>query len=248
MKLMQLFVIVLAAGQLMSALPNTACSNATLQGGYGFVLTGVNSSSTLAAIVGEITADGNGNLTGSETISNDGVISSNVALTGTYSIKSTCTGTAKISPSGFPTAKYNLTIVSTAKQIEMVDTDTGTTESGYAVAVGNTTCTNAGVKGTFGFEGGGFNSSLVPSVFAGQSKLDGAGNLTGTETVSAGGTIISGAVTGTYSVNSDCTGSASITFDGGITTANFVLVNGGQSALQITTNPGSISTSTVAKQ
>src|ERR1700687_1298632 len=104
MKSTQLVVLVLALGLVMSALPSGACSNATIQGSYGFLLTGVNSSGKLAAVVGQITADGHGGLTGSETMSNNGVINSNVALTGSYSINSNCIGTAGKSPTGVPQA------------------------------------------------------------------------------------------------------------------------------------------------
>ena len=242
----QLFVAVVL-GLVTSALPSNACSNTTIQGSWGFLLTGANSNK-LAAVVGQIIADGKGGLSGSETISSNGVISSNVALTGSYSITTACTGTATITPSGFPAAKYNLTVVSTGKQIEMVDTATGSTEFGYALARGTSTCTDAAIKGTFGFLGGGFNSSLVPKAFAGQVKLDGAGNLTGTETASSGGAVGSGPISGTYSVNSDCTGSVSVSFKTKKFTSNFVIVNGDKSALEISTESGDITTTTVAKQ
>ena len=242
----QLFVVVLAMGLGISALPANACSDTTIQGSWGFLLTGANSK--LTAVVGQIIADGKGNLTGSETISSNGVISSNVALTGTYSIKTTCIGTATITPSGFPVAKYNLTVVSTGKQIEMVDTASGTTEFGYALARGTSACTDAAIKGTFGFQGGGFNSALVPKAVEGQATLDGAGNLTGTETASAGGSVVSGPISGTYSVNADCTGSVTVTFKTKKFTSNFVIVNGDKSALEISTESGDITTTTVAKQ
>jgi hypothetical protein len=248
MKSTKLLVAVLAAGLAMPALPSSACSNASIKGSYGFILTGVNSSSTLAAIVGEITADGKGGLTGSETISNDGVISSSVAVTGSYSMKSNCNGTASITPTGFPTANYRLTIASAATQIDMVDTDSGTTEFGYALAVGKISCTLATLKGTFGYQGGGFSSSIVPVAFAGQSKGDGAGNFKGTETVSGGGQIFSGPISGKYTVNSDCTGSGSFMFDGQQTHSDFVIVNGGKMGLQIQTDSGAIVTSTVTRQ
>lgn len=248
MKSAQLFVLVLVIGLVMSALPSSAaCSNTTIKGSYGFLLTGANSSG-LAAIVGQLTADGLGGLTGSETISADGVISSNVALTGSYSIKTACTGTATVMPTGFPTAKYSLTVVSSGKQIDMVNTDTGITEFGYALARGNSTCTAAAIKGIFGFQGGGLNSSLVPLAVAGQAKLDGVGSLTGTESESTGGTILSGAISGTYTVNSDCTGTVALTFSNGTSTTNFVIVNGDQSALEISTDSGNIVTTTATKQ
>ena len=241
----QLFVAVLVVGLAISALPSSACSNTTIQGSWGFLLTGANSK--LTAVVGQIIADGKGGLTGSETISSNGVISSDVALTGTYSIKTTCTGTATITPSGFPAAKYNLTVVSTGKQIEIVDASTGTTEFGYALARGTSACTDAAIKGIFGFQGGGFNSALVPKAFEGQVILDGAGKLTGTETASEGGSVASGAISGTYSVNSDCTGSVTVSFKTKKFTSNFVIVNGDKSALEISTESGDITTTTVAK-
>jgi hypothetical protein len=73
MKSAQVFVLVLAIALVLSAVPSSAaCSNTTIKGSYGFLLTGTNSTS-LAAVVGQITADGSGGLTGSETISNNGV-------------------------------------------------------------------------------------------------------------------------------------------------------------------------------
>jgi hypothetical protein len=247
MKLIQSLVAVLLVALAMSVSAKAACSNATIKGGYGFLLTGTNATS-LAAVVGQFTADGNGGLTGSETVSNNGVISSSVPLTGSYSINSSCAGNARLSASGLSAAKYSLTVVSAGKQIEMVDADTGITQFGYALAQASSVCTAAAIKGIFGFQGGGFNSSLIPSAFAGQVKLDGAGNLTGNETLSSGGTIISGPVSGTYAVNPDCTGSVSITFNGSDSHDNFVIVSGDQSALEIQTDSGKIVTTTAVKQ
>jgi hypothetical protein len=248
MKSSQLFVALLVAGLVMSALPSSAsCSNATLNGGYGFLITGANSSGP-AAIVGLLTANGKGALTGSETISVDGVITSSVALTGTYSVKSTCTGSATITPTGFPTAKYNITVVSSGKQIDMVDSDSGVTEYGYALALGKSTCTAAAINGAFGFQGGGVTSSLAPIAFSGQAILDGVSVVTGTETYTEDGTVSNEPLSGTYTVNSNCTGTITLTFTHSTSTINFVIVDGDQSALEISTNSGNIVTTTAAKQ
>jgi hypothetical protein len=237
----------MVVGLMLSATLSYACTNLTIKGSYGFLLTGTKSN-TSAAIVGQITADGSGHLTGSETVSANGVISSNVALTGKYSISAACTGTAQITASGFSAANYKITIVSTGKQIEMVDTDSGTTESGYALARGTSTCTPAALKATFGSQGGGFNSSLVPYAVAGQTKLDGLGHISGSQTESSGGVIFSGLVTGTYTVNPDCTGSATTSFHGLSAHTNFVIVNGDNSILAIETDAGFIVTTAIAKQ
>jgi len=239
--------LTLSLGVVLSAVPGSACSNASLTGGYGFRLIGTNTVG-LAAVVGQITADGNGNLAGSETVSSDGTISASVPVLGSYSIKSNCTGTAMLNPAGMSTAKYNLVIVSSGKRMEMIDVDTGITESGYALAQGSSPCTVASFKGVFGFDGGGFNSSLIPTAFSGQAKLDGAGNLSGSETASGGGAFTSGPISGSYSVNSDCTGSLTGTFNNKTFHDYVVIVNGNQASLQIDTDAGQIVTGFATKQ
>lgn len=237
----------LLLGLCFSVYASASCSNATLVGNYGFTFTGVNSSGSLTAAVGQLTADGKGNFTGIETVSDAGVISSNVALTGRYSVNTNCSGTATITSNG-SSANLSLVVVSNGKQFEITRTDAGTSQYGYALAQGKATCTNAGIKNTFGFRGGGFTSALVPNAWAGQVKLNGLGGITGSESASFGGTIESFSLTGSYSVSSNCTGTA--TFNGGTgnqANTNFVIVNGGLSIMQIQTDAGTITTNFVQK-
>jgi hypothetical protein len=239
----------LLLGLYLSVYASASCSNATLVKTYGFTVTGVNSSGSLTASVGQLTADGKGNFTGIETVSDAGVISSNVALTGTYSVKTNCTGTAKITEiKAGNSANFSLVVVSNGVQVELTETDAGTSQYGYALAQGTAICTNAGVKNTFGFRGGGYTSSLAPYAFDGQVKLNGLGGITGTESASFGGTIESFSLKGSYSVNSNCTGTA--TFNGStgnVSHTYFVIVNGGQSAMQIQTDTSYIVTMFVQK-
>jgi hypothetical protein len=234
-------------GLCLSVYASASCSNATLVGNYGFTITGVDATSQLAASVGQLTADGKGNLTGIFTNSTAGVISSNVPLTGTYSVKSGCTGTATITPSGGSATNFSLVVVSSGGQFELAETKAGSSQYGYALAQGKAICTNAGVKNTFGFRGGGYSSSLAPNAWAGQVKLNGSGGVTGSESASFGGTIESFSLTGSYSVSSNCTGTA--TFNGGTSPAHtyFVIVNGGQSIMQIQTDANTINTMFVQK-
>ena len=145
---------VLALGLAVSTLPcHAACALASFTGPYGFVLNGVDGS-TVTALVGQMISDGKGHITsGSETVSSGGAITSNVSLTGTYTLTSGCTGTVKITASGFPTATYAVSVVSSGSQVEMVESDSGTGVSGYALARGNSMCTLAGTKATYGFHG-----------------------------------------------------------------------------------------------
>jgi hypothetical protein len=74
-------------------------------------------------------------------------------------------------------------------------------------------CSNASVKGSYGFR---FNGTILGGPFAGPAtlvgiaKFDGAGNWTRTEIANVNGhPLPSETVTGTYSINEDCTGSTS---------------------------------------
>ena len=239
--------IVLLLGACLSVYASATCSNATLVGNYGFTITGVNGSGLLMAAVGQLTADGKGNLTGIEALSDGGVVTSNIALTGTYSLKASCNGTSIITGNG-SSASFNLVVVSNGAQIEMEKTVAGTAQYGYALAQGKATCTNAGIKNVFGFRGGGYTApSMAPNSWDGQVKLDGLGNITGNESASFGGTIQSFSLTGTYTVSSNCTGTA--VFSGGGSQSNtfFVIVNGGQSLMQIETDANSINTNFVQR-
>lgn len=109
-------------------------------------------------------------------------------------------------------------------------------------------CTAATLSGVFGFQAIGFTSTGVPISYGGQVKLDGVANLTGTEIESIGGAVQSGPVSGTYVVNSNCTGSHSVVFNSLQGHANWVIVNGGKTTLQIQTDEGTIVTTTAAKQ
>jgi hypothetical protein len=83
--------------------------------------------------------------------------------------------------------------------------------------------TDANVKGTYSTEFHGFlliasttpgnPPSLSPVAGFGNFTADGMGNITGgTDTFNAGGSVCTGTITGTYSVNADGTGSSTVTF------------------------------------
>jgi hypothetical protein len=94
----------------------------------------------------------------------------------------------------------------------------GVTSEGPGVKQGFPTCTNAGVKGNFGLEARGVHDTGAPVTrpvaFIGELKLSGDGVISGHMAGSEDGTIFNlkeEPVTGTYSVNSDCRGWATIT-------------------------------------
>lgn len=72
-------------------------------------------------------------------------------------------------------------------------------------------CSLRSVAGDFGYTVTGTRLPLGPAASVGTVHFDRDGNLSGTQTLSLNGTIVQGEVlTGTITVNSDCTGSSII--------------------------------------
>jgi len=236
--LVTVYVFVLVCVLLLgSASWGATCSNATVTGVYGFQVSGMGQSGDPRADSGQLTADGNGNFTGTETTKVMGVTYTNVSLTGTYKISANCSGSGTFTPSVGPAATYNFVILSDRKTIQILNTTTLRTQYGYAVAQGTAVCSTANLKGTYGFQGGsvGLNN---PGSASGQMILDGAGNLSGTETASMSGQIFTGIpITGTYSMNSNCQGTATLNA-AGLAPINLAMVeaNSGQSLLAMETD------------
>jgi hypothetical protein len=221
----------------------TSCTNASIKGSFGFILTGADSSGNPYAAVGQLVAGGTGTFTGTETITDDGVIDNNAAVTGTYSLGPRCTGTATITASGGTATNYAIVFDSVAKEIEMVETDPAITRSGYAIAQGAAICSTAGLKGTFGFHGFGHDLAQEhPLAFDGQFSLNGTGTISGTQTVSDNGNYQTAPISGTYSVGSNCQGSVTYQFSGGTIDLNLVVVGAGKIFLIIDTVSGSDAT------
>ena len=91
-------------------------------------------------------------------------------------------------------------------------------------------CSNATLQGTYLFAYSGLqivDGQQVPFVFAGQDRLNGDGTLTGVNSFSVNGAISKNVTyTGTYTVNSDCTGALTTVDDGTGETAHFDLFLG----------------------
>jgi len=99
-------------------------------------------------------------------------------------------------------------------------------------------CTTAGAAGTYGFLASGSVNGVGPIAVTGLLTADRGGNLVVTETINLNGIIIFPAtMTGTISVNSDCTFTNYFS-DG--TTAAGVIVNDGREVDFIETYPGAL--------
>jgi hypothetical protein len=240
----------LASFALSSAAWAETCSNASLSGTYGFLHVGTDSNSTPAsAAVTQLTFDPTtGTFAGENTASHDGVIATE-PVTGTYAIASNCTGTGN--PAG-------------ATPFSIVVTPTGflalhLLSEGFAVKQGSPTCTNAGVKGSFGFETTGVFLAGAPAIgavaFIGELKLtvtpSGEGVISGHVASSEDGTFLTFAeepVTGSYTVDRDCRGTATITPKGQPEMHfSFVVVDCGKELLAIETDADTVVSGTLVK-
>ena|SRR5712664_3967650 len=102
-----------------------------------------------------------------------------------------------------------------------------------AWASGSHECSNGTLEGTYGFTRQGFNPARGHVGAIGEITFDGTGNFTGLETnVQEATGVIRSTFTGTYQVNSDCTGSTVV---GTNNTLDFVIVSGGNEVFAIST-------------
>jgi hypothetical protein len=88
---------------------------------------------------------------------------------------------------------------------------------GTPAAANARSCSLSGVAGTYGYTTSGSIPTLGAVAGVGHITLDSSGNATGAQTVSFNGAIVPETLSGTYSVNADCTGTATISvFHGGV--------------------------------
>jgi hypothetical protein len=115
-------------------------------------------------------------------------------------------------------------------------------------------CSNRTLAGNWGYTitGTTFNNGPVlsgPFAAVGRQILDLKGNITGTQTANLNGNVFRQVLTGTYTVNSDCTGSSTVFLvPPGVTShVDFVVVNGGTEMRIIGTDPGEVTTGNFKK-
>lgn len=194
--------------------------NATLHGTY--IVSGAGTVVDVGPItaVGAHTWDGQGNTVATYAASVNGNIFPGVTVTGSYSVNPDCTGSLTESDGSY----YNFVVSPNGDSAKWIRTDTGTIVSGTETRLKNpeTTALVAGVplasralcplgnatkRGTYIVSGTGTIVGVGPISAVGEITYDGQGNSVATVTLSVNGTIHSGVtVTGTYTVNSDCTG------------------------------------------
>ena len=240
-------MIVLASFALSSAGWAATCSNASLSGTYGFLHDGTDSNGTpLTAAVSQLTFDATtGTFSGETTASHHGVIAVD-SLAGTYAIASNCTGRG-IPAGGTP---FYIVVTSTGFLALHLFSE------GFAVKQGSPTCTNAAVEGSFGFQATGIFLPGAPApgavAFIGELKFtvnpSGEGVITGRLSASEGGTFAAEAVTGSYTVDRNCRGRATVTPKGRAEMHfRLVVVDGGHEMLAVETDPNTVVSGSLEK-
>ncbi|HEV2381606.1 MAG TPA: hypothetical protein VG206_17660 [Terriglobia bacterium] len=239
------------AGRLLCLLPifsvtllaqSGTCTTATISGKYGYAIQGLiyqTGSLIPFAEAGSLTADGNGNFTGSE-IYSEGTPTPRSSY-GTYTVNSDCTGAAHFADTG---SQVSFVVTANGQQVDFIESDAGTVISGTAKRQ-QTNCASGSISGAYGFalEGWYFDASGLAWAFADSGKVvsDGAGRLSLADTTSYGGTVSSRAISGGALVNADCTGTASFTDSQGNTShLNFVVVSGGREIQFIETDASTV--------
>jgi hypothetical protein len=110
-------------------------------------------------------------------------------------------------------------------------------------------CSNANVTGKYGFVISGFAKNAQPISAEGLIKADGKGTFKGMESGSFGGTIFTNVpVSGTYSINPDCTGSAITKVQKAVNHFNLVVVSGGKTLQVVGADAGNVETETIQAQ
>ena len=220
-----------------------ACTAASLTGVYGISSAGLDSSGQPASSVDQITANGKGSITGSSTKSINGMIVTST-FTAKYTVVANCTGTVTFTNEDGTIEHAKFALDNANQGAFLIQTDNNFTQSSVVVAQGDATCTDLGVKHTYAFEATGTVVGSGQAAYVGQLVLNGAGKLTGTVSISQDGSIATGvALTGTYEINSNCTGSAVITPKGlPAMHANLLVVNGGTELMVIETDATTVIT------
>jgi hypothetical protein len=127
---------------------------------------------------------------------------------------------------------------------------------GFAVKQGSPTCTNAAVEGSFGFQATGVFLPGAPATgavaFIGELKLtvnpSGEGVISGRLSASEGGAFAGEPVTGSYTVDRDCRGRATITPKGRSEMHfRFVVVDGGHEMLAVETDAKTVVSGSLEK-
>jgi hypothetical protein len=207
--------------------------------------------------VGHLIFDGNGNFSGAHDTAAGGILAPHVD-SGTYNVNADCTtGTISFGTGiGFT---MNIVITSGGQEIKYVSATTDGVSSG-TLRLMAAPCSAGILNGnSYGYashglvangNGNGFPrvGGFVPSANAGQISFNADGSISGVNNANFGGVVMPGqAITGTYSVNSDCTGTTTMAIAGVDNSWHFVILQGADQIISIATPSGMVWAGTLTR-
>jgi len=197
------------------------CNSSTLTGTYALSLSGrqVSSSGAFTSVLqadGSATFDGLSAVTIAVSENTTQAVGTSLNWSGTYSVQSNCAAVVTITSGG--SATLNVMLFNQGKNFLMAGSDATYSYTGNAVTQSPTQpagCATATLTGAYTFNGTGFglstNAVSGASDGAGLLQFDGLGNVTANITTSSVGAASSAlALTGTYTLASNCIGSATL--------------------------------------
>jgi hypothetical protein len=234
--------VVLLAGAVAQAQTRDAhaCTAATLNGAYGVLHDGVvfREAGHLAEI-GVARFDGAGHWTLEATLISQGSGLTRVSnRDGSYTVKADCTGSSSLG--GSQTFTFDFVVLDDGKELIQLATRSDRAVTWEVMKQDVNACTNATLAGRYAVLQTGFDAEDVARAGAGVITFDGNGkwSLRLTEVKKDSPILHIENPNGTYTVNADCRGSASLARTP-IGTANweFVIVDGGKEVFQVVTTP-----------
>lgn len=198
--------------------------NSALVGGYSFGFDGISGFGPISA-AGRFTADGAGGISaGAEDVNDAGLVSSNVAFTGTYDIASTGRGTATLT-SALGQSQFSFYMIS-ANEAVFVSLDFVPALLGAALKQESPAFSNASLSGDYAFASTGF-TTMGPVSSTGRFTANGAGALSaGVLDEDENGTLSDNIpFTGVYAVAPNGRGTVTLTAGGVDTNLAFYMVS-----------------------
>lgn len=218
-----------------------AFSNGSLKGSFSVLLSKWRSdpNSNPEVLVGVFDFDGAGNLSITSFTDNTGGTITSGTGSGSYSVKGDGTGAIAVSLSNGDQGTFSIVIDAKGKGFQMMLTicNNGCGNNvliGTAVATGGTSFSNASLKGAHELLTTQWTSSQNSNaqIDLGILTFDGAGKVKASVTQDSAGKVTTIKATGTYSVNSDGSGSLMLTSKQGSITFAFAIDSAGK-GLQI---------------
>ncbi|HET9837023.1 MAG TPA: hypothetical protein VFR84_02230 [Candidatus Angelobacter sp.] len=205
--------------------PQGPFTNASLNGPFAFSYTGSDARGFLA-VAGSFQADGAGHITsGMEDINSGFAISTNAAITGTYSVRADGRGSANLnSPAGNSVIDF---VIVAAGHALITRFDANATGSGTIDQQTTAAFNNAALAGTFAFNLSGIDAVNNPMAVVGNLTANATGTITSgvDDSNDNGGVITNDPVTGSIPVNSNGRGTATINTVRGTLTFTFYVVD-----------------------